>query len=66
MKKLLHIIAIPRGEESHTLKVTNAFLETFKEKHADWVIDEIDLSKEELPSLTANMSCLGERTYVET
>ncbi len=52
MKKLLHIIATPRGEESHTLKVTDAFLETFKEKHADWVIDELDLSKEELPSLT--------------
>jgi len=52
MKKLLHIIATPRGEESRTLKVTNAFLETFREKHADWVIDELDLTKEELPSLT--------------
>ena len=52
MKKLLHIIATPRGEESRTLKVTNSFLETFKEKHADWVIDELDLTKEELPSLT--------------
>lgn len=52
MKKLLHIIATPRGEESRTLKVSNVFLDTFKEKHTDWVIDELDLSKEELPSLT--------------
>ncbi|MFA6292311.1 MAG: NAD(P)H-dependent oxidoreductase [Victivallales bacterium] len=52
MKKLLHIIATPRGEESRTLKVTNVFLDTFKEKHADWVLDELDLGKEELPSLT--------------
>lgn len=52
MKKLLHIIATPRGEESRTLKVSNVFLDTFKEKHADWVIDELDLTKEELPSLT--------------
>lgn len=53
MKKLLHIIATPRGEESRTLKVSNVFLDTFREKHADWVIDELDLSKESLPSLTA-------------
>ena len=53
MKKLLHIIATPRGEESRTLKVSNVFLDTFREKHADWVIDELDLTKESLPSLTA-------------
>ena len=29
MKKLLHIIATPRGEESRTLAVTGAFLEAF-------------------------------------
>lgn len=52
MKKLLHIIATPRGEESRTLKVTNVFLDTFKEKHEGWVVDELDLAKEELPPLT--------------
>lgn len=52
MKKLLHIIATPRGEESRTLQVAKAFLETFKENHQDWVIEELDLSKERLPSLT--------------
>ena len=51
MKKLLHIIATPRGEGSRTLKVTDAFLDIFRETHADWVIDELDLTKEDLPSL---------------
>jgi FMN-dependent NADH-azoreductase len=52
MKKLLHIIATPRQEESRTLKVSEVFLEGFKAKHVDWVIEELDLSKEKLPSLT--------------
>ena len=52
MKKLLHIIATPRAEQSRTLQVSEVFLKTFKEKHPDCVIEELDLSKEELPSLT--------------
>lgn len=52
MKKLLHIIATPRGDDSSTLKVSNAFLDTFKAKNQDWVIDTLDLSKEELPPLS--------------
>ncbi len=51
MKRLLHIIATPREEESRTLQVSKVFLESFQESHKDWVIDELDLSKEELPSL---------------
>ena len=52
MKKLLHIIATPRADESRTLSVSEAFLSAFRDTHADWVIEELDLSKEELPSLT--------------
>lgn len=52
MKKLLHIVATPREDRSRTLKVTKGFLEGFKEKHPDWVIDELNLIKEDLPSLT--------------
>ena len=52
MKKLLHIIATPRGDESRTLKVSASFLEAFGLSHSDWVVEELDLSKEELPSLT--------------
>ena len=52
MKRLLHIIASPREEESHTLQVARAFLDAFTEMHPDWVIDELDLSKEDLPSMS--------------
>jgi FMN-dependent NADH-azoreductase len=52
MKKLLHIIASPRQEESRTLKVSEAFLESFREKNPHYVIDELNLSKEKLPSLS--------------
>lgn len=52
MKKLLHIIATPRAEESRTLKVSASFLESFTQSHPDWVVEELDLSKEEMPRLT--------------
>jgi FMN-dependent NADH-azoreductase len=52
MEKLLHIIATPRGEESRTLQVTETFLEVFKEKHPEWVVEELNLSREQLPPLT--------------
>ena len=52
MKKLLHIIATPRGKESRTLKITEVFLKAFCQRHKEWVVEELDLSKEELPSLT--------------
>lgn len=53
MKRLLHIIATPREEDSRTLQVTEAFLKAFKEKHPDWIFDELNLAKEDLPSLGA-------------
>lgn len=52
MKKLLHIIATPREDESRTLQVSEAFLEVFKVRHPDWAIDELNLFQEELPPLT--------------
>lgn len=53
MKKLLHVIATPRGKESRTLQVSKTFLEAFRQKHSDWAIEELNLFKEELPELTA-------------
>lgn len=52
MKKLLHIIATPRKEESRTLQITQEFLRVFTEKHTDCAVEELDLFKEQLPSLT--------------
>lgn len=52
MNKLLHIIATPRQDESRTLRITEEFLNAFKENKKGWVIEELDLTKEQLPALT--------------
>ena len=52
MKKLLHIIATPRGEESRTLRVSGSFLDAFKSAHPDWTVEELNLFEEQLPPLT--------------
>jgi FMN-dependent NADH-azoreductase len=52
MKKLLHIIASPRGDDSRTLQVSEAFLQRFLSAHRDWVVDELDLWKEAIPPMT--------------
>jgi len=52
MKKLLHIIATPRGNESRTLKVSAAFLGALKKKYPSCAIDELNLFTEKLPELT--------------
>jgi FMN-dependent NADH-azoreductase len=51
-KKLFHIIATPREDESCTLQISKAFLDEFQEKHHDWVFDELNLAKTTLPSLS--------------
>ena len=53
MKKLLHVVASPRGAKSRTLRVAHAFLESFRERHPDWLVDEINVFEEELPSMSA-------------
>lgn len=53
MKKLLHIIATPRGEESRTLKVTQAFLDPLKKKYPGCQIDELNVAEQTLPEITA-------------
>lgn len=51
-KKLLHIIATPRGEQSRTLQVSQTFLDAFKETHSDWEIDTLNLFSTDLPDIT--------------
>lgn len=51
MKKLLHIIATPREEESRTLKVSKAFVHEFQMVHTDWQIEELNVFNESLPEL---------------
>ena len=52
MKKLLHIVAAPRGEDSRTLKVSRAFLDAFREKQPSCLIDELNVFTEPLPPLS--------------
>ena len=52
MRKLLHIIATPREEESRTLQISEVFLDSFRQAHPDWVVDELNLAREELPSMS--------------
>lgn len=53
MKRLLHIIATPRGADSHTLKVSEAFLTEARKKFPGAYIDELNVMTEALPPLTA-------------
>lgn len=55
MKKLLHIIATPMDEESRTLKVSKIFLETFRKKYPECEIDELNVTTENLQSLTVKV-----------
>jgi FMN-dependent NADH-azoreductase len=52
MKKLLHIIASPRGEKSRTLQISNEFINSFKQAYPDAEIETVDLFREELPQLS--------------
>lgn len=52
MEKLLHIIATPRAAESRTLKISQAFLESFTKKYPACQIDELNLFTQSLPSLS--------------
>ncbi len=52
MLRLLHIIASPRGEESRTLQISDVFLSAFLQKFPDWIVDELNLGQETLPSLS--------------
>ncbi len=51
MKKLLHIIATPRNEESRTLAVSKSFLQSFTATHSDWEVDTLNLFETDLPSI---------------
>jgi len=54
MKKLLHIIASPKGELSRAIRISNEFLKVFLAKYPDSQVDELNLFKEKLPELNRN------------
>jgi len=52
MRKLLHIIATPRVQESRTLRVSEAFLKGFAGRYPQCRIEELNVAVEALPGLT--------------
>ena len=51
--RLLHVNASPRGVDSRTLQISNAYLDALKKAHPVLHVDEINLDEMELPDLGA-------------
>jgi FMN-dependent NADH-azoreductase len=49
--KILHVIATPRGEHSQTLPFSQAFLGHLAAARSDLSVQELDLSKADLPAI---------------
>jgi len=52
MKRMLHIVASPRGAESRTLRVAREAVKRFQSQYPGAVVDELNLFSEHLPPLT--------------
>jgi FMN-dependent NADH-azoreductase len=52
--KLLHVIASPRGEQSSTLRVSAAFVESMRAQHAGMTVDIVDLYNHDLPAVAGD------------
>ena len=52
--KLLHIISTPRAQESTTLQIATAFLESLHAKYADLSVDTINLFTGDLPAVAGD------------
>ncbi len=52
--KVLHIIATPRENDSNTLRVAAAFLESLQAKHTDLSVDVINLFNQDLPAVAGD------------
>lgn len=54
MKRVLHILSTPRSENSNTLSISKAFLDSLKAKDSETQIEEIDLFNENLPAVAGD------------
>jgi len=50
MSKLLYIQASPRGQRSHSLAVTDAFIETYEQKHPDDNVEILNVFDASIPN----------------
>lgn len=52
--KLLHIVATPRGDESNTLRVSSAFIDSMRAKYVDLDVDVINVFQGDLPAVAGD------------
>lgn len=52
--RILHVIASPRGSESHSLRVSESFLKGVREKSGDVTVDVVDLYRQDLPAMAGD------------
>jgi FMN-dependent NADH-azoreductase len=50
MSRLLYIQASPRGQRSHSVAVTDAFIEAYEQKHPDDEVDILNVFDESIPN----------------
>lgn len=53
MKQILHIISSPRGQESNSIKLSNAIIGKLQTQYPGAVVEKLDLSGNEAPHLNA-------------
>ncbi len=49
MSKLLYIQASPRGQKSHSVAVTDSFIEAYEQKHPDDKVDILNVFDASIP-----------------
>jgi FMN-dependent NADH-azoreductase len=52
--KVLHVVATPRGEQSNSLRVSEAFLDRLRAHHSDVTVDVVDLYNRDLPAIAGD------------
>jgi len=52
--KILHVVASPRGEQSNTLRVSQAFLDSLAAQRDDIEVEVVDLFNFDLPALAGD------------
>ena len=48
MQRILHLISSPRGNESYSVKLSQAIIDKIKQAHPDATVDELDLNEENI------------------
>src|SRR3546814_20509998 len=55
MTRLLHIIASPNGAASRSTRVAEAFLESYRRRHRECLVDSVHVCDLDMPALDATM-----------